>query len=247
VTSAATVTAVDLLRLRRLTVTAADDRRLLDGVDWGVRAGERWVILGPNGAGKTTLLHEAAERAFVDTVGLVADLPVPPAERAIDVVLTAGYNRLARGSETYDTEDQDRATALLRRLGCGPLAGRSYATLSAGERQRVLVARSLMADPELLLLDEPAAGLDLAGREALLHWLTRLGSDPAAPATVLVTHHVEEIPARTTHALLLRAGRVVAKGPIALALTSRTLSRCFGLPIVVRTDAGRWSARFGAE
>ncbi|HEV7209526.1 MAG TPA: ATP-binding cassette domain-containing protein [Mycobacteriales bacterium] len=238
---------MDLLRLRRLTITAPDDRRLLDQVDWSVRAGERWVILGPNGAGKTTLLREAADRAFVDTVGLVADLPVPATERALDVVLTAGYNRLTRGEEAYDAGDEQRATGLLRRLGCGPLAEHAYGTLSAGERQRVLVARSLMADPELLLLDEPAAGLDLAGREALLHWLTRLGNDPTAPATVLVTHHVEEIPARTTHALLLAAGRVVAKGPIGLALTSRTLSRCFGLPIVIRADAGRWTARFGAE
>ena len=232
--------------MRALTVPAPDGRRLLDGVDWTVRAGEHWAVLGPNGAGKTTLLHEAAERAFVDTVGFVAELPVPGHERVLDVVLTAGYDRLSRGGERYDPADELRAAALLGRLGCRSLAGRAFGTLSAGERQRTFIARALMADPELLLLDEPAAGLDLAGREALLHWLTRLGTDPGAPSTVLVTHHVEEIPAGATHALLLRGGRVVAKGPIGLALTSRNLSRCFGLPLVVQAQGGRWSARFGA-
>ncbi|HVV30938.1 MAG TPA: ATP-binding cassette domain-containing protein [Mycobacteriales bacterium] len=238
---------MELLRLRGLTVTAADDRRLLDDVRWTVRSGERWVVLGANGAGKTTLLAQAAERASVDTVGLAADVAIPADERVLDAVLTAAYGRLARGSEAYEATDEERAAALLGQLGCAGLAQRGYGTLSAGERQRVLIARALMTDPELLLLDEPAAGLDLAGREALLHWLGRLGRDPSAPTTVLVTHHAEEIPVGTTHALLLRAGRVVASGPVGLALTSRTLSACFGLPIAVRCDGGRWSARFGAE
>jgi iron complex transport system ATP-binding protein len=238
---------VELLRLRGLTVTAPDDRRLLDRVHWTVRAGERWVVLGANGAGKSTLLAEAAKRALADTVGLAAATPIPADELVLDAVLTAVYGQVTRGGELYEAADESRATALLGQLGCQALARRPFGTLSAGERQRVLIARALMSDPELLLLDEPAAGLDLAGREALLHWLTRLGHDPAAPATVLVTHHAEEIPAGTTHALLLRVGKVVARGPVAIALTSRNLSACFGLPIVVREDNGRWSARFGLE
>jgi iron complex transport system ATP-binding protein len=238
---------VELLRLRGLTVTAPDDRRLLDRVHWTVRAGERWVVLGANGAGKSTLLAEAAKGALADTVGLAAATPIPADELVLDAVLTAVYGQVTRGGELYEAADESRASALLGQLGCQALARRPFGTLSAGERQRVLIARALMSDPELLLLDEPAAGLDLAGREALLHWLTRLGHDPTAPATVLVTHHAEEIPAGTTHALLLRVGKVVARGPVAIALTSRNLSACFGLPIVVREDNGRWSARFGLE
>lgn len=202
-----------LLRLRGLTVTAPDGSRLLDSVDWAVHPGERWVVLGANGAGKSTLLHAAARHASVDTVGLATELAIPGAERAIDAVLTASYALLCRGAESYDVVDEHRAHRLLAQLGCRALAPRTFGSLSAGERQRVLIARSLMTDPELLLLDEPAAGLDLAGREALLHWLSRLAADPTAPATVLVTHHVEEIPAGTTHALLLRRGAAVASGP----------------------------------
>jgi iron complex transport system ATP-binding protein len=239
------VVTVDLLVMRALTITAPDDARLLDAVDWTVRDGERWVVLGPNGAGKSTLLAAAAEEAAVDTVGVAAPLPIPDDERVLDVVLTATYSRVWRGTETYDDIDEDRALGLLARLGCRGLAPRAFGTLSVGECQRVLIARSLMADPELLLLDEPSAGLDLAGREALLHWLGRLAADPLAPSTVLVTHHVEEIPTGTTHALLLRSGRVVASGPIETALTSASLSACFGLPIVVDTTDGRFAARFG--
>ncbi|HEX7355516.1 MAG TPA: ATP-binding cassette domain-containing protein [Mycobacteriales bacterium] len=236
---------MDLLVMRALSLTAPDDSFLLDAVDWTVRDGERWVVLGPNGAGKSTLLAAAAEEAAVDTVGVAAPLPIPEDERVLDVVLTAAYSRVQRGAEQYDQVDHDRARDLLSRLGCRALAPRAFGTLSVGERQRVLIARSLMSDPELLLLDEPSAGLDLAGREALLHWLGRLALDPLAPSTVLVTHHVEEIPTGTTHALLLRAGRVIASGPIDKALTSQTLSACFGLPIVVDSTDGRFTARFG--
>lgn len=204
-------------------------------------------MLGANGAGKSTLLAQAAKRALVDTVGLAGAIAIPGTERVVDAVMTAAYGTTERGDDSYDADDETRAIALLAQLGCRQFAERAIGTLSAGERQRVLIARALMSDPELLLLDEPAAGLDLAGREALLHWLTRLGRDPLAPSTVLVTHHAEEIPSGTTHALLLREGKVVSRGPIGIALTTRHLSACFGLPIVVHEDAGRWTARFGLE
>lgn len=217
--------------------------RVLDRVSWTVRAGERWVVLGSNGAGKTTLLHELAARTRCDYVGMVADLPVPPGEQVLDVVLTAGYATFTRAGEDYQPADQARAVGLLARLGCRSLLARRFGSLSEGERRRVLIARALMADPELLLLDEPAAGLDLAGREGLVHWLSRLGTAPQSPVSVLVTHHVEEIPPSVTHALLLRQGRVVAGGPAGQVLTGPWLSACFGLPVAVERRDGRWTAR----
>ncbi len=244
-----------------------DAAALLDGVSWTVRAGERWVVLGSNGAGKTTLL-QVATGTTVPTAGrvellgenvAVADLDdllprvgwssvavadqLPRDERVLDVVLTATYAAVQRGGEPYDDSDVERALRLLALVGCRPLADRRFATLSEGERKRVQVARALMPDPELLVLDEPAAGLDLGAREALVRLLARLAADPAAPTLVLVTHHVEEIPPGFTHALLLRAGREVAAGPIDSALTPATLSACFGLPLDVSHEEGRWAAR----
>jgi iron complex transport system ATP-binding protein len=231
---------------------------LLDGVTWTVRPGERWVVLGSNGAGKTTLLGvcagtvaptggwvaalgEPAGDAPIDGTGLVSpSVVVPGVMTALDAVVDAAYGGL---SGPRDPEDVDRAAGLLRRFGCRALADRTWATLSAGERQRVLLARALMTDPEVLLLDEPAAGLDLGAREALLRLLARLAADPNAPTLVLVTHHVEEIPPGFTHALLLRAGQVVSAGPLAEALTAPALSRCFGLPLVVTCEGGRYAAR----
>ncbi len=236
---------VELVRLENLDLVR-DGVRVLEDVTWSVLPGQRWVVLGSNGAGKTTLLHALAEHARCDSVGMVGSLDVPAGERALDVVLTACYGVVSRGWEFYDESDEVRAASLLARLGCRGLLTRRYGTLSEGERRRVLIARALMADPELLLLDEPAAGLDLAGREALLHWLTRLAGDPAAAVTVLVTHHVEEIPAGTTHALRLRSGRVVAAGPAADVLTGPCLSHCFGLPVQVARLEGRWAARLAA-
>jgi iron complex transport system ATP-binding protein len=167
---------------------------------------------------------------------------VPPGEKVIDLVLTASYAVLGRWKEDYESSDVTRAVELLDALGCAHLIRRKFGTLSEGERKRVQIARSLMPDPELLLLDEPAAGLDLGGREDLLRWLSALARDPAAPMTVLVTHHVEEVPDGFTHAILLRNGAVVAAGELGEAFTDRNLSRCFGVPLFVERRQTRWSA-----
>ncbi|GAA4656973.1 ABC transporter ATP-binding protein [Kineococcus glutinatus] len=256
----------DVLDLAAVTVTRGT-KVLLDAVDWQVEDGERWVVLGPNGAGKSTLLSIAAARLHptrgrvsvlgerlgqVDVfelrprIGLASSAlaqHVPAGEVVRDVVVTAAYGVTGRWVESYDDADLARAEELLGLMGVGALATRRYGTLSDGERKRVQVARALMTDPELLLLDEPAGGLDLGGREDLLRRLTALAADPVAPTTVLVTHHVEEIPVGVTHALLLREGRVVAGGPVAEVLTSDLLSTTFGLALEVGTEAGRWTAR----
>ncbi len=240
--------------------------RLLDAVTWSVESDERWVVLGPNGAGKTTLLQIASAQMFptsgrVHILGerlgavSVTDLRtrvglssaslagrIPNAERVADVVVSAGYGVVGRWRERYDDVDFDRARALLATMGVGELAERSYGTLSEGERKRALAARALMADPELLLLDEPAAGLDLGGREDLLARLSRLALDPDAPTTVLVTHHVEEIPLDFSHVLLLRGGRTVAAGPIEESLTAEALSETFGQRLTLDHRRGRYFA-----
>ncbi|MDX6196975.1 MAG: iron complex transport system ATP-binding protein [Actinomycetota bacterium] len=244
-----------------------DRATLLADVDWTVREGERWVVLGPNGAGKTTLMQIASASLFptrgrVELLGEVfgaVDLSelrtrvgissaalgdrIPGHERAIDVVITASYGVLGRWQERYDAADTARAAELLARVGLRAFTDRRFGTLSEGERKRVLLARALMTDPELLLLDEPAAGLDLGAREALLRLLTRLAGDPGSPPTVLVTHHPEEVPVGTTHALLLARGRTVAAGPVREVLTAPRLSRAFGLPLVVEERDGRFTAR----
>jgi len=239
---------------------------LLDGLSWNVDANQRWVVLGPNGAGKTTVLqiaaaqmHPTAGRAHVlgerlgavDMMTLRARIGlssaalaarVPAQERVIDVVVSAGYGVLGRWREQYEGLDFARAADLLEAMGISGLADRLYGTLSEGERKRTLAARALMTDPELLLLDEPAAGLDLGGREDLLARLSRLALDPAAPATVLVTHHVEEIPTAFTHLLLLREGRVVSAGPISTTLTAEALSETFGMALHLDERDGRFFA-----
>ena len=240
---------------------------LLAGIDWTVEEDERWVILGPNGAGKTTLLQLAAALSH-PTSGMVAILGerlgavdvfelrpriglssaalaqrIPPGELVSDVVVSAGYAVIGRWREAYGRLDVRRARSLLQRFGVGELSERAYGTLSEGERKRVQIARALMTDPELLLLDEPAAGMDLGGREDLLRRLSVLATDAEAPAMVLVTHHVEEIPPGITHALLLRDGRVVAQGLVNDVLTSEQLSLTFGLPLALERSAGRFYAR----
>jgi iron complex transport system ATP-binding protein len=257
---------VEVLAMEGVTVTRGG-KDLVDGVDWTVREGERWVLLGPNGAGKTTLLQVAATRLHptrgvarvlgeqlgrVDVfelrprIGLASPglgEQVPRRERVRDVVVTAAYGQVGRWRERYDAADHARAGALLSVMGVHALGDRAFGTLSSGERGRVLIARALMSDPELLLLDEPAAGLDLGAREDLLRRLARFAADPAAPTSVLVTHHVEEVPVGTTHALLLRGGRVVAAGPAEEVLASEPLSRAFGLPLAVERVGRRWTAR----
>lgn len=239
---------------------------LLDSVRWNVEADERWVILGPNGAGKTTMLQIAAAQMHPTTgrahvlggrlgaVSLAEIRPligfssaalanrVSPLEKVLDVVVSAGYGVLGRWRERYDELDFDRARDMLDSMGVSAMSTRAYGTLSEGERKRVLAARALMSDPELLLLDEPAAGLDLGGREDLLTRLSVLAEDPAAPATVLVTHHVEEIPSAFSHVMLLREGRMVASGPVAEALTADALSETFGMTLELQTMHGRYFA-----
>lgn len=240
---------------------------LLDKVTWRVEEDERWVILGPNGAGKTTLMQLAAAQlhptsgtvdvleARLGKVDLSEIRPrigvtsvaladrIPRAESVRDVIVTASYGIYGRWKEEYDVVDHDRAESLLTEVGIAHLADRTFGTLSEGERKRVQIARALMVDPELLLLDEPAAGLDLGGREDLVSTLSTLAYDPDSPATVLVSHHVEEIPQGFTHVLMLRRGSVVAAGLIDQELTEANLSKTFGMPLALDAVEGRYAAR----
>ena len=256
----------DVLEMAGVSVVRGDTT-LLENVDWSVEEGERWVVLGPNGAGKTTLLQVAAARIHptqgvagilgevlgtVDVfelrprIGLASSSlseRIPGHERVTDVVVTASYGVTGRWRESYDDLDHGRARDLLQTLGVAHLGERTFGTLSEGERKRVQIARALMTDPELMLLDEPAAGLDLGGREDLVRRLGEIAKDIYAPALVLVTHHVEEIPPHFTDVLLLRAGRVVAAGPLEPTLTRENLEATFGLPLVLERHGERWTAR----
>lgn len=256
----------DVLGLDRVTVRRGPTSILQD-VSWSVEEGERWVVLGPNGAGKTTLMQLAAARMHptsgtvhilgerlggVDVfelrprIGLssaaLADR-IPGGERVLDVVLTAGYGVTGRWREQYESLDEGRATDLLAAFGAADLAERSFGTLSEGERKRVQIARSLMTDPELLILDEPAAGLDLGGREELVAALAELAAYPLAPVLILITHHVEEIPPGFTDGLLLRDGAVVDAGELDRVMTPQNLSTTFGTDLIVSRHQGRFAAR----
>lgn len=242
-------------------------RVLVGPLSWQVELDERWVVIGPNGAGKTSLLRIAAAMEFPSAgaatvlgerlgradmaelrqrVGLSSSAlaaRVPDDEVVRDLVVSAGYAVLGRFRERYEEIDYERAIDTLESVGAEHLADRCYGTLSEGERKRVLIARALMTDPELLLLDEPAAGLDLGGREELVARLADLAADPDAPALVLVTHHVEEIPPGFTHCLILAEGAVVAAGLLPDTLTAQNLSAAFGQSIAVDSVDGRYFAR----
>ena len=255
------VVAMEKVSVRRGRTT------LVRGIDWRVELDERWVVLGPNGAGKTTLLRLAGAEMH-PTAGTVHVLGeklgrtdvfelrprigvcssalagrVPPEEKVLDVVVSAGYGVIGRWREQYDTVDTGRAEELLAALGIKHLADRMFGTLSEGERKRTLISRALMTDPEMLLLDEPAAGLDLGGREDLVARLAEFAMDPDAPAMVLVTHHVEEIPPGFTHALLLREGGIVAQGLIDDVVTAENLSAAFGQDLELTKAGDRFFAR----
>jgi iron complex transport system ATP-binding protein len=244
-----------------------DGTRVLDDVSWEIRAGERWVVLGPNGAGKTTLLRIASlyqhptsgtvevlgqrlgkcdvralrEHIAFSSPALAARLE--PSMTATEVVMTARYAALAPWWHKYTNEDKERARTLLERFRCGALADHKLPTLSAGERQRVLLARTLMTDPALVLFDEPTAGLDVGGREELIADLTQWAKDKSGPPIVLVTHHVEEIPPGFTNALVLKAGKVAAVGALEETVTSKVMSAAFNLPLQIEADKGRFRAR----
>jgi iron complex transport system ATP-binding protein len=255
------------LELTDLTVVR-DGNNILDSVNWKVRSEERWVILGPNGAGKTTLLQIASATMFpssgkarilgeklgkVDVFELRPRIGfastalgrrIPATETVLDAVMTAAYSVTGRWNEEYDDIDVRRARRVLREWKLGHLEGRLFGTLSDGEQKRVQIARAVMTDPELLLLDEPAASLDLGAREELLQLLGAYAASPESPAMVMVTHHVEEIPPGFTHALLLADGAVQAAGPIAEIITGELLSDVFGLELLVSSsENGRYSAR----
>lgn len=244
-----------------------DGARLLDDVDWVVGSADRWVVLGPNGSGKTSLLRVASMyahpsrgevsvdgqwlgrtdvRALRSRIGLASPAfgeLLRPQLTATEVVMTGRHAALEPWWHEYDDGDRAEARGLLDRFGVLHGADRPVATLSSGERQRVLLARAFSGAPTIVLLDEPTAGLDLGAREDLVARLGRMAADPESPPTVLVTHHVEEIPDGTTHVLLLQAGRVVGSGPTDRALTSAAVSACFGLPLALERRGGRWSAR----
>ena len=255
-----------VLTLNEVSVRRGD-RVILGPINFSISQGERWVVLGPNGAGKSTMLQILSTKIFptqgsvtvldkemgrvdlfelrtrIGLCGSVIAEDIPYDETVKDVVLTAAYAILGRWNEAYDLWDESRAIALLTNFGVRELGDRLYGTLSEGEKKRVQISRALMTDPELLLLDEPAAGLDLGGREDLLRRFANFAADPSAPATILVTHHIEEIPVGTTHALLIKDGVIAVSGPIDQVITSEHVSAVFGASITVTPESGRFFAR----
>jgi iron complex transport system ATP-binding protein len=244
-----------------------DGNTILDSVSWTVEGDERWVILGPNGAGKTTLLQIAAAlvhpskgkaKLLDQTMGAVDifDLRprigfvssamtrrIPGDETVLNVVMTAAYSVTGRWNEVYEDIDVARARRVLTEWKLGDFVDRRFGALSDGEQKRVLIARAVMTDPELLLLDEPAASLDLGSREELLGLLGGYAQSKSSPAMVMVTHHVEEIPQGFTDALLLAKGSVVAEGKLDDVVTAKKLSKTFGISLELTSHNGRYAAR----
>ncbi len=243
---------------------------ILDNIQWCAEAGQHWVILGANGSGKTSLLSaltgylmpSAGEicvlgrqygqsdwRELRKQIGLVSSAIrqlMADTEPALETVISGRYAMIDYWGK-ITAGDRRRGMGILRQIECGHLAERPWAYLSQGERQRVLIGRALMAKPRLLILDEPCAGLDPAAREHFLQFLERLGRRRAGPALVLVTHHVEEIMPVFSHALILRAGQLLAAGRKREVLTAALLSKAFGAPIRLRRRAGRFGLSVGAK
>lgn len=253
--------------LEMIDVSVVRDGQVLVGpIDWTVEADENWVVLGLNGCGKSTMLRVASfylhpssgtirilghELGKVDVRRMRPQVGYASAAladsfrndiSANDVVMTALHGALEPWWHEYDDADRARARGLLVEMGCARHADRSFNTLSSGERQRVLLARTLMTDPGIVLLDEPTAALDLAGRETLVADLDALAQGAGSPPVVLVTHHVEEIPAAFSHVLLLRDGAVLASGPIEETLSSGSLSETFGMQLSLERRNGRYLA-----
>jgi len=244
-----------------------DGKSILQNVSWQVSDSQRWVIIGPNGAGKTTLLRVAAAQIQPTTgtaeilgeklgrtnvfelrtrVGFASSALVsriPNSETVLNAVMTASYAITGRWKETYEDIDERRARRVLSEWNLAEHADRAFGTLSDGEQKRVQLARSVMTDPELLLLDEPVASLDLGSREQTVSLLGEYASSSSAPAMVMVTHHLEEIPSGFSHALLLNAGSVVAQGEIDQVISSDRLSDTFGFALEVTRNEGRFSVR----
>jgi len=240
--------------------------RILGPVDLTIGAGERWALLGPNGSGKTTLLSLIGARrqpsdgqvtvlgttlgrgdvrrlhGRISHVSHLLTERMPADLTAESIVLTGKRETLVVWFQEFDDADRRRAGELLDRFGCAHLRGRTFSTASQGERQRVLLARALFSAPEMMILDEPASGLDLPAREALLDALEAVAETPEAPTTIVATHHLEELPPSTTHAALLRTGRVVTAGPVEEVLTDEHLSACFAIDVEVERRRGRWWA-----
>jgi iron complex transport system ATP-binding protein len=257
---------LEVISIRGVSVVRSGSR-LLDGVDWEVRTGERWVLLGPNGSGKTTLVSVAATylwpslgtvsvlgravgsvdvRELRRQIGIVSaslEVRIPPQLSAMEIVVAGATGATAPWWDRPTAQTRELAVERLKLVGCAELRDRRFELLSSGERQRVQIARALMLDPRLLLLDEPAAGLDLGAREQLAVLLARLNADPKLEATVVVTHHVEEIAPGTTHAIVLRSGHVLAAGPVAETVTGPVLTAAFGLPLRVERLGGRFVAQ----
>jgi iron complex transport system ATP-binding protein len=244
-----------------------DGTTILDRISWRVDGTERWVILGPNGAGKTTMLQIAAAlihpssgkaqllddklgavdvfelRPRIGFVSSAMSRRLPGNETVLNVVMTAAYSVTGRWNEEYEDIDIARAHRVLDEWKLGAFTDRAFGGLSDGEQKRVLIARAVMTDPELLLLDEPAASLDLGSREELLQLLSGFATSPKAPAMIMVTHHVEEIPQGFTHALLLADGEIVAAGKLEDIVTAKKLSTTFGIPLDLTVTDGRYAAR----
>jgi iron complex transport system ATP-binding protein len=256
---------LEILDLQDVTVRRGSNE-ILSHVTWQVLPGERWIVMGSNGAGKTTLMqicsgfmHPTTGNASIlgyelgrtdvrelrTLVGISSAAVVallPPQETVLDSILTSAYGISGRWRERYDQVDKNRAHDLMQDWGLTSFASRRIGNLSEGERKRVQIARALMCDPEILILDEPAAGLDVGGREDLVGRLAQLAADESSPSLILVTHHVEEIPPNFTHALLLKSGQVSARGELSSVIASDPMSEAFGMPLDVEYGEQRWHA-----